>query len=149
MYKPMKIFTVYSRRVDVLLYILQNMIFRIRGNVITFLRTLWIWHWLSFGQDRTVVGAPWTTHTASCPKHILASAHLPIKCGKRVVPTVTTSHPLDQYCSADGPGWKASICSEERQRVSFKLMRTNLTLKFLADAGSRTKVCVSQKRNQL
>lgn len=74
---------------------------------------------------------------------------LDTKCGKRVVPTVTTSYPLDQYCPTDGPARKPSICSEERLRISFKLMRTNLTLRFLADVGSRTKECVFQERNQL
>lgn len=62
-YKPMKISMVNFLRVDVLLYILQSMIRRIRGNVITFLRTLWIWHWFSFGQHWTIVGAPGTTHS--------------------------------------------------------------------------------------
>ena len=68
----MKILTVYSRRVDVVLYILQIMIFQIQGNVITFLRTLWIWHWHSFGQHWTFVGAPWTTHS---PLHRARSGH--------------------------------------------------------------------------
>lgn len=107
MYKPMKICTVYSRRVDVLLYILQSMISRIQGNVITFLRTLWIWHCLSFGQHWTVVGAPRTTHSPLHSTFWPMPTCLDTKCGKRVVPTVTTSHPLDGYCPTDGPAREA------------------------------------------
>ena len=57
-----KIFTANSRRARVPLYIVRSLISWIHGNVISFLRTLWIWHGLSFGQHQTVVGAPWTTH---------------------------------------------------------------------------------------
>lgn len=118
-----KIFTEYSRRVDVLLYILQNTTSRIQGNVITFLRTLWIWHWRSFGQHWTVVGAPWTTHSllprarsVQCP---LAET-LSVGRGRhRQWP------PLILWISIVS---RTCLCCEEKKRqgTSLKLMRTNL-----------------------
>lgn len=81
-------------------------------------------------------------HTALYPEHVLASVPtcLDTKCGKRVVPTVTTGHPLDQYCPTDGPARKPSACYEEWLRISLKCMRIHLD--FLLILGQRLKsVC--------
>lgn len=71
MYKPMKMFTVYSRQVDVLLYILQNRISQIQGNITIFFR--YCGFGIGFLLDN--IGLSWELHgphTVFWPEQVLS-----------------------------------------------------------------------------
>lgn len=76
MYKPMKIFTLNSRSVNVLLHTPQNMIAEFKKLLVHFF--VQCGFGIAFLLDNT--GQSWELHgphTTLCPEHILASAHSP------------------------------------------------------------------------
>lgn len=48
---------------------------------------------------------------------VLVPAYLDIKCGKKVVPKMTTGHPLNQYCPSDGPGSHPFVMRKDMNKI--------------------------------
>lgn len=64
------------------------------------------------------MGASWTTHSLlTRASSVLAPAYLDIKCGKKVVPKMTTGHPLNQYCPSDGPGSHPFVMRKDTNKI--------------------------------
>lgn len=140
MYKPMNILTAYSRWVDVFLYILQNMISIFEKMLLCF----YVHCGFGIGLILVNTGLLWELHgphTAFIQSTFwLVPTRQGSKCGKRVVPTLSTGHSLDQDSLTDGPARKPFI-------KSFKFITIHLI--FIKDIGLATFESMFQERNQL